>query len=170
MLTTKMRETLDAPLNITADQIKFFQKNGFIKLKNVLSAEVIQYMNETISAEVKRLNTQHLPIDQRDTYGKAFLQIMNLWTKSDSVKEIVSGKRLAKIATDLLGRVLGRRLEWRRGILGPRIRQAGNGFSYRRGQRRAAQRRGVPVLRPAGALPDPAARGSAHCGPGWRQR
>ncbi len=103
MLTTKMRETLDAPLNITADQIKFFQKNGFIKLKNVLSAEVIQYMNETISAEVKRLNTQHLPIDQRDTYGKAFLQIMNLWTKSDSVKEIVSGKRLAKIATDLLG-------------------------------------------------------------------
>ena len=58
----------------------------------------IQYMNETISTEVVKLNTQHLPIEERDTYGKAFLQIMNIWTKSAAVKEIVFSKRLAKIA------------------------------------------------------------------------
>jgi ectoine hydroxylase-related dioxygenase (phytanoyl-CoA dioxygenase family) len=96
-------EILDKPFQITDDQIQFFQQHGFIKLKNVLHADTIHYMNETISAEVKRLNTQHLPIEQRDTYGKAFLQIMNLWTKSDSVKEIVFSKRIAKIAAELLG-------------------------------------------------------------------
>ena len=41
-------------------------------------------------------------MEQRDTYGKAFLQIMNLWTKSDLVKEIVFSHKLASIATDLL--------------------------------------------------------------------
>lgn len=96
-------QILEEPFHVTKEQISFFQENGFIKLKNVLPPETIQYMNNTISTEVKRLNTQHLPMEQRDTYGKAFLQIMNLWTKSDLIKEIVFSKRLAKIATDLLG-------------------------------------------------------------------
>ena len=101
--TKNVLQILEEPFQVTKVQINFFQENGFIKLKNVLPPETIQYMNETISAEVHRLNTQHLPMEQRDTYGKAFLQIMNLWTKSDSIKEIVFSKRLAKIATDLLG-------------------------------------------------------------------
>jgi ectoine hydroxylase-related dioxygenase (phytanoyl-CoA dioxygenase family) len=101
-VTSRIIETLDEPFTITKDQVSFFQKNGFIKLKNVLSEEAVQYMNDVISSEVKRLNTQHLPMEERDTYGKAFLQIMNIWTRSETVKEIVFGKRLAKIATDLL--------------------------------------------------------------------
>ena len=100
---------LNEPFQITNEQISFFEENGFIKIKNVLPPETVQYMNDTISAEVKRLNTQHLPMEQRDTYGKAFLQIMNLWTKSDLIKEIVFSKRLAKMASDLL-RVNGVRM------------------------------------------------------------
>ncbi|MEP7107557.1 MAG: phytanoyl-CoA dioxygenase family protein [Ferruginibacter sp.] len=95
-------QALTEPFQLTKEQILFFQKNGFIKLKEVLPASAITYMNETISREVKRLNTQDLPMDKRDTYGKAFLQIMNIWTRSEPVKEIVFSKRLAKIAADLL--------------------------------------------------------------------
>ena len=98
-----IQHDLDTPFTLSPEQIDFFQENGFIKLKNVLSPAVIHYMNETISAEVVRLNTQQLPIEQRDTYGKAFLQIMNIWTRSATVKEIVFSKRLAKIAADLMG-------------------------------------------------------------------
>jgi ectoine hydroxylase-related dioxygenase (phytanoyl-CoA dioxygenase family) len=101
-MTSKIIETLDEPFQITREQINFYKENGFIKLKNVLSAEAVQYMNDVISSEVNRLNTQHLPMDQRDTYGKAFLQIINIWTKSEAVKEIVFSKRLAKIAADLM--------------------------------------------------------------------
>ncbi|MCK4755170.1 MAG: phytanoyl-CoA dioxygenase family protein, partial [Calditrichia bacterium] len=49
------------------------------------------------------LNTMDLPIEKRDTYHKAFLQITNLWKESKLVKEFVMGKRLARIAADLLG-------------------------------------------------------------------
>ncbi len=95
-------QLLNEPFGLSKDQIEFFKKDGFVKLKNVFTTEVVEYLNKTISSEVKRLNTQHLPIEQRDTYGKAFLQIMNIWTQSESVKEIVFSKRLAQIATDLL--------------------------------------------------------------------
>ena len=88
-LPNNVLPVLNEPFQITNEQISFFEENGFIKIKNVLPPETVQYMNDTISAEVKRLNTQHLPMEQRDTYGKAFLQIMNLWTKSDLIKEIV---------------------------------------------------------------------------------
>lgn len=98
-----VKEELVSPFELSPEVIDFFRENGYIKLKNVLSPAAIQYMNETISNEVVKLNTQHLPIEERDTYGKAFLQIMNIWTKSAPVKEIVFSKRLAKIATDLMG-------------------------------------------------------------------
>ena len=101
-LSLQIHQELEMPFDLSKEQIDFFRENGYIKLKNVLSPATIQYMNETISTEVVKLNTQHLPIEERDTYGKAFLQIMNIWTRSSPVKEIVCGKRLAKIATDLM--------------------------------------------------------------------
>ena len=42
-------------------------------------------------------------MEERDTYGKAFLQIMNLWVEDDAVKKYVLARRFAKIAADLLG-------------------------------------------------------------------
>lgn len=98
----QISQELESEYTLPGPAIDYFRENGFIKLKNVLSPELVQYMNKTISAEVVRLNTQHLPMEERDTYGKAFLQIMNIWTKSPMVKEIVFSKRLAKIAADLM--------------------------------------------------------------------
>lgn len=97
-----IQKLFDEPFEITNDQIAFFKENGFIKLKNALPAEAIEYMMQTITSEVYRLNTQDKPMEERDTYGKAFLQVMNIWAKSEAVKEIVFSKRLAKIASDLL--------------------------------------------------------------------
>lgn len=95
-------EELNSPIEITKEQVDFFRENGFIKIANVLSPAVIAVMDEIITEEVNRLNTQHLAMKDRDTYGKAFLQIMNIWRNSDAVKQIVFSKRLAKIAADLL--------------------------------------------------------------------
>ena len=95
-------QELDAPFELTQEQIAYFRENGFVKIPGVLSKEALQAMDEIITAEVNRLNTQHLAMEDRDTYGKAFLQIMNIWRNSATVKQIVFSKRLAKIAADLL--------------------------------------------------------------------
>lgn len=95
-------QELDAPFELTQEQIAYFRENGFVKIPGVLSKDALQAMDEIITAEVNRLNTQHLAMEDRDTYGKAFLQIMNIWRNSAAVKQIVFSKRLAKIAADLL--------------------------------------------------------------------
>lgn len=102
----KINEILQNELNsfviLTSDQKSFFKEHGFLKIANVLSPELIHYMDEVITAEVDRLNTQFLEMKYRDTYGKAFLQVMNIWKDSEEVKKIVFSKKLAKIAADLL--------------------------------------------------------------------
>ncbi len=97
-----IREALDEPYTLTAAQVRFYRENGFVKLKNVLSPDVLTHMDVAISGEVNKRNKQYLPLEKRDTYGKAFLQIMNLWTTSETVKEIVFSKRLARLAAELM--------------------------------------------------------------------
>jgi ectoine hydroxylase-related dioxygenase (phytanoyl-CoA dioxygenase family) len=101
-IETDLLKELDEPYPLSDKQAAFFRENGFVKLRHVLSPEAVRYMDETITREVHRLNTQHLPLEERDTYGKAFLQIMNIWMQSGPVREIVFSERLAKIAADLL--------------------------------------------------------------------
>ena len=97
-----MFELLNKPYSLTQEQIDFFKNNRFIKLKNVFSSELIDHFNSIISEVVYNLNTQEIPLEKRDTYGRAFLQLFNLWRESDPVKLLCFSNRLAKIATDLM--------------------------------------------------------------------
>ena len=97
-----MINTLSKPYALTQDAIDFFQKNRYIKLKNVFDAETLAFYGKIISEKVAELNKNDKPLDQRDTYGKAFLQIFNLWRQDDNIKDFVFSKRLGKIAADLM--------------------------------------------------------------------
>lgn len=103
MITEIDLSILDKPYPLTSEQISFFQENQFIKLKDVFSSEILAHFGKVISEKVQELNTMHLPLEARTTYDKAFLQIMNIWTKSEAVKQFVFSKRLARIATELMG-------------------------------------------------------------------
>lgn len=94
---------LGVPYDLSDEAIRFYRENGYVKLKNVLSADVLDYYGSIITELVIRLNTLTKPMEERTTYERAFLQIMNLWTQDNRVNEFVSSKRLAKIATDLMG-------------------------------------------------------------------
>jgi ectoine hydroxylase-related dioxygenase (phytanoyl-CoA dioxygenase family) len=95
-------ENLRQPYPLTQEQIDFYQKNRYIKLKDVLEVETLEYFNQSITAQVAKMNTYSVPLESRDTYGKAFLQLFNLWREDDTVKELIFSKRIAKIAADLM--------------------------------------------------------------------
>lgn len=97
-----MTDDLTKPYPLTPEQIERYQKNGYIKLKEVLTADTLAEYGSAISELVKKLNTQDKPLDQRDTYGKAFLQIGNLWTQSEKVKAFALSERLGRIAAELM--------------------------------------------------------------------
>lgn len=96
-------QALNQPYPLREADIHFFRENGFAKLKNVFPPEILNYYGEIITQKVIELNTMHLPIEERDTYQRAFLQVMNIWRESDIVKEFIMGKRLARIAAELMG-------------------------------------------------------------------
>jgi ectoine hydroxylase-related dioxygenase (phytanoyl-CoA dioxygenase family) len=103
-MTTTASPTLDldSAYKISPEQVARFQKDGYIKLKNVLSPEVLDYYGKEITRVVLEQSKESQPLEKRTTYGKAFLQIMNIWQRNEIIKEFVFGKRLARIATDLL--------------------------------------------------------------------
>lgn len=97
-----MKNLLNQPYNLSAEAISFYQKNRYIKLKNVLDAETLAYYGEAITRKVNEINKQDKPLDERDTYGKAFLQIFNLWQEDETCKEFVLSKRIGQIAAALM--------------------------------------------------------------------
>lgn len=87
---------------LTHEQVEFYQKNGYIKLKKVLSESELAFYNEVISEMVEELNTETRAMEDRDTYAKAFLQITNLWQRDRRIKDLVFSSRLAQIAASLM--------------------------------------------------------------------
>lgn len=88
--------------DLSPQQIAEFRRDGFIKLKQVFSGEELAHYGAEITRLTIALNTQTLPMEQRSTYDRAFLQVMNLWERSERVREFVFGRRLAGIAAALL--------------------------------------------------------------------
>ena len=99
---TSARAKIDEPYALPPGAVECYRKNGFVKLKNVFSPETLAHYGPVISRRVHELNTLHLPMEERTTYQKAFLQVMNIWTKCEVVKEFAFGKRLARLAAELM--------------------------------------------------------------------
>ncbi len=95
-------QILDKPFALSTEQISFYQKNKFIKIKQVLDEPAVAHFNHIITQKVRELNTVETPLEKRNTYGKAFLQLMNLWLEDEHIKRLIFSKRIAQIAADLM--------------------------------------------------------------------
>ncbi|HKU99113.1 MAG TPA: phytanoyl-CoA dioxygenase family protein [Vineibacter sp.] len=93
---------IDCEYRISAEQVARFREDGYIKLKDVFSQETLGTYGREITRLVLERSKDTRPLEERNTYGKAFLQVINLWRYSDIVREFVFGRRLARIVTELL--------------------------------------------------------------------
>jgi len=93
---------LEEVYDLSPDAIQFFREKGYVKLKHVLSPALLEYYSEVITEWVFKLNKLTKPMEERTTYEKAFLQVMNLWRENEGIKQFVFNKRLARIAAQLM--------------------------------------------------------------------
>ncbi|MEO0897732.1 MAG: phytanoyl-CoA dioxygenase family protein [Bacteroidota bacterium] len=93
---------LDQPIKLSSEQVAFYQACKFIKIKQVLDPKTLAYFNEHISQKVHEINQERRELKERDTYGKAFLQLFNLWQEDAIIKELIFSKRLASLAAQLM--------------------------------------------------------------------
>lgn len=100
---TMLDQILEEPYLLTKEDIDFYQKNGFIKLKQVLDEETLDYFNTEVSKVVHEKNPLlKKPMEERNTFEKAFIQIGNLFRINETIKKLVLSKRLGKIAAELM--------------------------------------------------------------------
>jgi ectoine hydroxylase-related dioxygenase (phytanoyl-CoA dioxygenase family) len=102
LLPSSIRDFLRQPYELTQDQIDFYQQNRFIKLKGMLNDETLAYYAKVITDKVNEMNRETRSLNERSTYGKAFLQLFNLWREDEEIREFVFSPRLAKAASDLM--------------------------------------------------------------------
>lgn len=94
---------INSPYELAPNAPARFNEQGFIKLREVFSAATLRHFGDEITRQTLARSTQLLPLAERSAYDKAFLQVMNLWEVSALVREFVFGKRVARIAAQLLG-------------------------------------------------------------------
>jgi ectoine hydroxylase-related dioxygenase (phytanoyl-CoA dioxygenase family) len=88
---------------LSSDQIAQFRSEGFIILREVFrKVEVDRYRREIHKASAE-LNSEKRRLEDRDAYGKAFLQTLNLRIHNDGVMKLITCHRIGKMVADLLG-------------------------------------------------------------------
>jgi ectoine hydroxylase-related dioxygenase (phytanoyl-CoA dioxygenase family) len=100
---TTILPTLDSNYPISENQKSDFKQNGHILLRGILNEMEIAFYAPAIIEAAARYNTEKRKMEDRDTYGKAFLQIMNLWEVDENVRRYTLAKRFAQVAADLMG-------------------------------------------------------------------
>ena len=95
--TIDLKQELTKPYNLTTTDIKTFQKNGFIKLKNVLTPDVIQVLRCEILSLLRKTFKNY-----NDIKKNRFLSLEMMWLENTSIREFVLSSRIAKICAELL--------------------------------------------------------------------
>lgn len=94
---------LGAPFDLAGGDVRFHRDHGYVKVRQALPPVVLDRYRDEISTRVQESTAGRRPLEQRSVYDRAFLQVTNLWTRSALVKEFVMGRRLARIAAELMG-------------------------------------------------------------------
>ena len=100
---------------VTADEVEYYRKNGFVVIEDFLSAGELEHWRTTVMGAVKERAGQKMPgkeikvgesdgINEDEAYyGKVFDQLLNLWQTDAGVKELMCDERIGQMAAQLSG-------------------------------------------------------------------
>lgn len=98
---------------ITQQQIKSYQQNGFVVVENFLDKDELEYWRDSVTQALDERKGLKIPgkegkIDEgdginedSDYYTKVFDQSINLWQTSKTMKNILFDERIGKMVSDL---------------------------------------------------------------------
>jgi ectoine hydroxylase-related dioxygenase (phytanoyl-CoA dioxygenase family) len=94
---------LDPDRTITAAERRSYADDGHICVRALATpAEVAAYRPGLLAAaQARRWETR--PLAERDTYGRAFLQMFNLWEHDEAAARFVLAARFGRVAAELMG-------------------------------------------------------------------
>lgn len=83
--------------------VEGFGRDGHTVVRGLGTADELAAVRPALAHLVAQRRREMGTIDERDTYGKAFVQAMNLWCHDPTVEAFVRSRRYAAVAAELLG-------------------------------------------------------------------
>jgi ectoine hydroxylase-related dioxygenase (phytanoyl-CoA dioxygenase family) len=94
---------LDDPHPVPAELVEQLDRDGHAVVRGLASPDEAAAYRPIIEAAALDTAWDKRPLEERDTYGKAFLQSFNLWRLDERIARFVLSRRFARVAADLLG-------------------------------------------------------------------
>lgn len=94
---------LEENYKVLPSEIEEYQDRGYVHLREVCTREEVAVYKEAIRETALDHARETRPMEERDTYGKAFLQVINLWQMDPVVAKFSTARRFGQIAADLMG-------------------------------------------------------------------
>ena len=94
---------------VAEDRVAAFRSHGHVVTRDVLTQGELEPCRAVIAGavdarrEIAKGGVYQKPMQERKTYDKAFLQMVNLWEEDDGVAAFALARRFGRIAADLLG-------------------------------------------------------------------
>ena len=98
-----MLPRLDDAYPLTHDAIAAFQRDGHVCVRGLASAAEVAAYRPLIDQATMVHRYDKRPLDERDTYGRAFVQSPNLWRREAPIAGFTLARRFARVAAELMG-------------------------------------------------------------------
>jgi ectoine hydroxylase-related dioxygenase (phytanoyl-CoA dioxygenase family) len=80
-----------------------FASTGHAVVRGLASPEEVAAFRPALLEAGEASRFDRRPLEERDTYGRAFVQMFNLWRHSERAKAFIFAHRFAAVAAELLG-------------------------------------------------------------------
>ena len=119
-----MQPELSSDYALTAAQVAHYQEKGWVLLRGLATPSEVAAYREVITRVTMEVAQRYKPLEERDTYGKAFLQVGTVWLRDEAARGFTLARRVAKVAAALMA-VDGVRLYHDQAL----YKEAGGGFT-----------------------------------------
>lgn len=101
--TTVALPALDDRRPVDAATVSGFTRDGHTVVRGLAAPDEVAAFRPSVREATLRASQDVAPLEERTTYGKAFLQVPNLWRLDPTVARFVLAHRFAATAAQLLG-------------------------------------------------------------------
>jgi ectoine hydroxylase-related dioxygenase (phytanoyl-CoA dioxygenase family) len=95
--------TLDRPYALDRDLVADFQRDGHVCIRGLATRAEVDAYRPLIDRAAMEHRYDKRPLEERDTYGRAFIQSPNLWRREPAIAGFTLSRRFARVAAELMG-------------------------------------------------------------------
>lgn len=85
------------------EDVRAYREGGHVVLRGLASPDEVARFRPALREAGEAARIDHRPLEERDTYGKAFVQMFNLWRRDEVAQAFVFARRFARVAAELMG-------------------------------------------------------------------